>query len=63
MQYIRIIVSIPVLLLGLYRLIMIPVHFDILNIIITLILLVLGYLLASIGLKELRTQKAEKRTK
>ena len=63
MQYIRIILSIPVLLLGLYRLILIPDHFDIINFVITLILLILGYLLAAKGLKGLREQKAEKRTK
>ena len=63
MQYIRIILSIPVLLLGFYRSIVILDHFDIFNFIITLVLLVLGYLLASKGIKELRAQKAEKRTK
>ena len=63
MQYIRIILSIPVLLLGLYRLILIPERFDIFNFVITLILLVLGFLLAAKGLKGLREQKTDKRTK
>ena len=60
MLYVRIILSIPMLLLGFYRLIVIFDHFDIFNLIITLVLLVLGYLLASKGIKELRAQKAEK---
>ncbi len=63
MLYVRIILSIPMLILGFYRLIVIFDHFDIFNLIITLVLLVLGYLLASKGIKELRAQKAGKSTK
>lgn len=58
MAYVRIIIAIPMLFLGLYRMVMMSAnHADIFNLIITLVLLVLGYLVAAKGIKELRARK------
>ncbi|HPF44429.1 MAG TPA: hypothetical protein PKV15_06990 [Syntrophomonadaceae bacterium] len=58
MAYVRIIIATPMLFLGLYRLVMMQFSLsDIFNSIVTLVLLVLGYLVAAKGIKELRARK------
>jgi len=60
MPYIKILLSIPLLLIALLGVIMTFANpFDIFNVIITLIFLVPGYVLASKGKKEIKARKAE----
>jgi hypothetical protein len=61
MPYIKILLSIPLLLIALLGVIMTFANpFDIFNVIITLIFLVPGYVLASKGIKEIKARKSQK---